>query len=160
MDTPIATEDVPVWSWVSQPEDRRPQAARPGRYSRPLSIRDKTIAKAFGQEVRRLRLLKKDMTTYALAKLVGMSQPAIVKIETGVAPNIELRLMWDFADVLGVDPKHFLKVCEEAAKTALAKFRLEQRYGPPEAAVETILTNPSLIAAMPCKKEDHVERGS
>lgn len=74
--------------------------------------------------MRRLRQLKNDMSTYALANLVGMSQPAIVKIETGEAPNIELRLIWDFAEALGVEPWHFLNNCEVAVKEALVNYRL------------------------------------
>ncbi len=120
----LFVKHAPVWSWVSQPEGARPKAARPGRYSRPLAVRYKAIAEAFGREVRRLRQLKNDMSTYALANLVGMSQPAVVKIETGEAPNIELRLMWDFAEALGVEPWHFLSNCEAAVKEALVNYRL------------------------------------
>lgn len=108
-----------VWSWVNQPENFRPEAFGPGRYSRPLSVRDQLIAATFGQEVRRLRTLAK-MSTRELGGIVGMSQPTIVKLENDHGANIEMRLMWDFAEAFGVDPDHFLRVCEEAIQTKIA----------------------------------------
>ena len=105
--------EVAVWSWVTEPVTSRPEAVGPGRYSRPLSVRDQAISVAFGQEVRRLRL-KAALSTRQLAQIVGLSQPWIVNIETKPRANIELRLMWDFAEALEVAPDHFLRVCEEA----------------------------------------------
>lgn len=109
-----------IWSWVNQPENIRPEATGPGRYSRPLSERDQVIAAAFGKEVRRLRLLAK-MNTRELAGIVGMSQPAIVKLENDQGANIELRLMWDLAEAFGVEPDHFMLVCQKAVQAAKAK---------------------------------------
>lgn len=107
-----------VWSWVNQPENFRPEASGPGRYSRPLSVRDQVIAATFGQEVRRLRTLAK-MSTRELGAIVGMSQPAIVKLENDHGANIELRLMWDFAEAFGVEPDHFLQVCKEEIQSKM-----------------------------------------
>lgn len=110
-----------IWSWVNQPENIRPVAAGPGRYSRPLAERDQVIAEAFGKEVRRLRLIA-ELSTRELAGIVSMSQPAIVKLEKGQGSNIELRLMWDFAEAFGVDPNHFTLVCQKAVKAAKLKL--------------------------------------
>lgn len=109
-----------VWTWVDQPEQQRPQATGPGRYSRPLAQRDLVIAAAFGKEVRRLRRLAK-MSTRGLGLIVGMSQPAIVKLEKHDGANIELRLVWDFAQALDVTPDHFMEVVELAVQTAQRK---------------------------------------
>lgn len=108
-----------VWSWVGQPVSARPKATGTGRYSRPLSKRDKVVALAFGAEIRRLRKVAQ-MSTRQLAELVGMSQPSIVYIETRGA-NIEMRLMWDFAEALGVEPMHLAAVCDRAVSLAAAK---------------------------------------
>lgn len=109
-----------VWSWTNEPESRRPAAQRPGRYVRPLSIRDSVIAEAFGSEVKRLRELRK-LSTRDLARRVSVSQPWITNIEKGNG-NVEVRLMWDFAEVLGVSPNRFLRVCSEAVKAAETKM--------------------------------------
>jgi len=109
-----------VWSWVNQPEKRRPKADGVGRYSRPLSLRDQVVVTAFGQEVRRLRM-KRDLSARDLAKIVGMSQPSIIHIETKCRVNVELRLMFDFAEALHVKPSHFLDVCEKAVLEAEQK---------------------------------------
>lgn len=114
------TKEKPVWSWAHQPESQRPPATRPGRYSRPLSIRDQVIAEAFGKEVRRLRELRK-LSALDLARRVGMSQPWVTKIENGKG-NVELRLIWDFADALGVSPSHFVRCCDKAVEEAKAKL--------------------------------------
>lgn len=113
------TEDIcetQVWSWVSQPKSARPGTKGSGRYSRPLSERDKLISRAFGQEVRRLRQAAK-LSTYKLAELVGVSQPMIIYIETREV-NLELRLMWDLAEALGVEPLHFAAICDRAVSLA------------------------------------------
>jgi ribosome-binding protein aMBF1 (putative translation factor) len=107
----------PVWSWVDEPEHARPEAVRTGRYSRPLSIRDKIVVKAFGEEVRRLRLMR-GYSTHELAKKLSMSQPNLLNLEKGRG-NVEIRLLWDFADALGVKPAAFLKVCDLAIDAAL-----------------------------------------
>lgn len=112
----------PVWSWVHQPENRRPQADSPGRYSRPLSLRDQVIAEAFGNEVCRLREVR-GLSARDLARLVSMSQPWITNIEKGKG-NVELRLIWDFADALGVTPDIFLRVCSKAVQDAKTKLPL------------------------------------
>jgi DNA-binding XRE family transcriptional regulator len=115
---------VKIWSWVNQPENRRPEASGPGRYSRPLAVRDQVIAAAFGKEVKRLRLLAQ-MSTRELAGIVGMSQPSIVMLEKDKGANIELRLMWDFAEAFSVEPDHFMQVCQGAVQIAETK-RLRQ----------------------------------
>lgn len=112
-----------VWSWVGDQADDRPVATGPGRYSRPLAVRDQVIAQAFGQEVRRLRV-KAKLSTRDLGQRVGLSQPWIVRIETKPDANIELRLMWDFAEALDVDVEHFLLVCTAAVAEAKSKLRL------------------------------------
>lgn len=103
----------PIWSWVGKQEPDRPVANGPGRYSRPLAVRDQVIAQAFGQEVRRLRI-KAELSTRELGRMVGLSQPWIVRLETKPGANIELRLMWNFAEALGVEVEHFLLVCHGA----------------------------------------------
>lgn len=110
-----------VFSWVGQPEGMRPQAQKAGRYSRPLSGRDRIVAAAFGDEVRRLRE-KAKMSTRQLADLVGMSQPAIVYIENHRA-NVEMRLMWDFAEALGIEAAQFVAVCDRAVTLAQAHVK-------------------------------------
>lgn len=110
-----------VFSWVRQPQEKRPPAQRAGRYSRPLSGRDKIVAAAFGDEVRRLRE-KAGLSTYQLADVVATSQPTIVYIENHRA-SVELRLMWDFAEAFGIEAAHFVAVCERAV--TLAKVQLE-----------------------------------
>lgn len=128
------TKTKPVWSWAHQPENRRPPANRPGRYSRPLSIRDQVIAEAFGKEVCRLRELRK-LSARDLARRVGMSQPWVTKIENGKG-NVELRLIWDFADALGVSPARFVRVCNEAVEAAKAKrFAVKRPARKPRSAV-------------------------
>jgi DNA-binding XRE family transcriptional regulator len=107
----------PIWSWVGEKESERPIANGPGRYSRPLAVRDKVIAQAFGQEVRRLRI-KAELSTRELGRIVGLSQPWIVRLETKPGANIELRLMWDFAEAFGVEVEHFLLVCHGAVAHA------------------------------------------
>lgn len=109
-----------IWSWVNQPENSRPEATGPGRYSRPLAVRDQVIAAAFGKEVRRLRLEAK-MSTRELAGVVGVSQPSIIMLEKDQGANIELRLMWDFAEAFNVEPDHFVQVCETAVTAASNK---------------------------------------
>jgi DNA-binding XRE family transcriptional regulator len=106
-----------VFSWVGRPSSDRPAAKGAGRYSRPLSGRDKIIAAAFGDEVRRLRK-KAGMSTQQLADLVGVSQPSIVYIEKHRA-NVELRLIWDFAEALGVEAAQFVSVCDRAITLAM-----------------------------------------
>lgn len=117
----MATVSNTVWSWVGERESTRPSAKGRGRYSRPLAVRDQVIAEAFGKEVRRLRLQAK-LSTRELAQKVGLSQPWIVNIETKHGVNIELRLMWDFAEAFGVNPSHFLLVCQGAV--ALSQSQL------------------------------------
>lgn len=110
-----------VFSWVGQTEATRPSAEKAGRYSRPLSGRDKIVAAAFGDEVRRLRE-RAGLSTRQLASLVGMSQPAIVYIEKHRA-NVELRLMWDFAEALGIEAAQFVAVCDRAVTLAKAQLK-------------------------------------
>lgn len=76
---------------------------------------------AFGKEVRRLRRLVK-MSMRELALIVGMSQPAIAKLEKNDGANIELRLVWDFAQALNATPDHFMQVVELAVQTAQRKL--------------------------------------
>lgn len=122
----------PVWSWAHQPESSRPAAKRPGRYVRPLSIRDSLVAVAFGREVCRLRELR-GLSTAELGRRVSLSQPSVTNIENGKG-NIELRLVWDFADVLGVPPSHFLRVCNEAVEvTRVRLFPAKRRTAGDEA---------------------------
>ena len=116
-----------VFSWVNQPESKRPAASGPGRYSRPLSERDKIVAAAFGDEVRRLRTAA-GMSTRTLARLVGLSQPAIVYVEKHRA-NVELRLIWDFAEALAVEPTQFIAICDRAVTLASLKRKDRQETG-------------------------------
>ena len=113
--------DSAIWTWVNVPADQRPTATGPGRYSRPLSVRDRAVAASFGQEIRRLRT-RRDLSTYDLAMMVGMSQPSIVKIETDCRASIELRLLWDFADALGVKPAHLMRVCQRRIEAEEAQY--------------------------------------
>lgn len=108
-----------VWSWVGQPAACRPLPKGVGGYKRPLSQRDQIIAKAFGAEVRRLRLAAK-LSTRQLAELISLSQPMIIYIEK-CRVNIELRLMWDFAEAFGVEATHFTSVCDRAVTLAAVK---------------------------------------
>jgi len=124
----MAEQSKTVWSWVYEPEHHRPQAAGRGRYSRPLAVRDQLVVQSFGQEVRRLRE-ERELSASELAMIVGVSQPTIIKIETDCRANIELRLLWDFAEALGVQPAHFLNVCEKAV---LAGARQHLRRKPVE----------------------------
>lgn len=102
------------WSWVGQPASSRPTAERRGRYSRPLSIRDAVVAGALGREVRRLRLLR-EMSQAQLAKLIGVSQPAINQIERTRRASVHFRQLFDFAEALDVPPDHFMRVCMVAS---------------------------------------------
>lgn len=101
------------WSWVHEPETSRPAAKGVGRYTRPLAGRDQVVMVAFGAEVRKLRC-EREFSARQLATMLGMSQPAITQIETGKRANIDLRLVWDFAQALGVSAAHLVAVCEHA----------------------------------------------
>jgi len=109
-----------VWTWVNKPKTLRPAADRAGRYSRPLSVRDTAIADAIGMEVRRLRT-KVGMSTRELGVILGMSQPAVVKLELNRGSNIEVRLLWDLATAFDVAPRHFFDVCQVAVEAAREK---------------------------------------
>lgn len=111
-------QNVP-WSWVNEPDSRRPRAGGVGRYVRPLSERDHVVAQAFGAEVRRLRE-ERDLSTRRLAEIVGMSQPAVTQIENGQRSNVDLRILWDFAEALSVSAAHFVSICEREVVTAKA----------------------------------------
>lgn len=131
-DVKMNTPSIP-FSWVGRQQSDRPAAGRAGRYSRPLSGRDKIVSAAFGNEVRRLRL-KSGWSTRQLADLVGMSQPSIVYIEQHRA-NVELRLIWDFAEALGIEAAQFVAVCDRAITLATIQ-KLESQNG-------TLPCNPS-----------------
>lgn len=64
----MSEDEKTVWSWVNRPESQRPVASGPGRYSRPLAVRDQVIAGAFGKEVCRLRTQSK-LSTRELARM-------------------------------------------------------------------------------------------
>lgn len=114
--------DVRPWSWVNQPTTSRPVAARRGRYSRPLSVRDAVIAGALGREVRRLRQAL-NLSQYELADRVGVSQPAINQIERTRRASVHFRQLFDFADALGVSATHFVAVCTSAADAFEKRLR-------------------------------------
>lgn len=105
--------ETDLWSWVNKPESARPPAKGPGRYVRPLAVRDRVIVSAFGTEIRRLRL-ERGLSTYQLAERLSMRGPAVQRIESKRMVNIDLRLVWDFADALGVRPLHLIDVCIRA----------------------------------------------
>lgn len=109
-----------VWTWVNKPKTLRPAADQAGRYSRPLSVRDDAIAVAIGSEVRRLRT-QIAMSTRELADIIGMSQPAVVKLELNHGSNIEVRLLWDLAAAFDVAPRHLFDVCQVAVEAAREK---------------------------------------
>jgi hypothetical protein len=68
--------------------------------------------------------------------MVGMSQPSIVKIETDSRANIELRLLWDFADALGVKPAHFMRACQRTVEEEKAQYFSPSRsFWKPNAAI-------------------------
>jgi transcriptional regulator with XRE-family HTH domain len=75
---------------------------------------------AFGAEVRKLRR-QSEFSTRQLALMLGMSQPAITQIETGKRANIDFRLVWDFAQALGVSAAHLVTVCERPVAVEEAK---------------------------------------
>lgn len=75
---------------------------------------------AFGAEVQRLRT-ERELSARELATMVNMSQPAITQIETGKRGNAGIRLLWDFAQALGVSASHFVSVCERAVVLEEAK---------------------------------------
>ncbi|GAB6849164.1 helix-turn-helix domain-containing protein [Paraburkholderia kururiensis] len=115
------------WSWVHEPEASRPVSKGVGRYTRPLAGRDQVVMTAFGAEVRKLRG-EREFSTRHLAVILGMSQPAITQIETGRRANIDFRLVWDFAEALGVSAAHLVAVCERAvAVEELKRFTRKGR---------------------------------
>jgi DNA-binding XRE family transcriptional regulator len=116
----MSTTHNKPWSWVNEPDSRRPRADGAGRYVRPLAERDRIVASSFGAEVRRLRN-QRELSARRLAEMVGISQPAVTQIENGRRANIELRLLWDFAEALGVSAAHFVSVCEQGVVTAETK---------------------------------------
>lgn len=119
--------ESPPWSWVHEPETSRPRPNGVGRYVRPLSGRDRVVNAAFGIEVRKLRV-ERELSTRQLANVLGMSQPAVTQIENGKRANIDIRLLWDFAQALGVSAAHFIAVCDRAVlEIEIKQFAVRKR---------------------------------
>lgn len=104
---------IEVWSWVDQPSR---SDARPGRHSRPWSIRDRMVMEAMGEEIRRQRTAK-GWSARRLAKRLSCSQVHVTNLENG-RTSAWITMLWDLADIFDVEPQHFIAV----ADAAIARF--------------------------------------
>ena len=110
--------------WANPRETPEPPPHFPnGR--RPYSVRDITIQKAIGADVRRIRE-SAGLTEADLANRIARTQPFVHKLEHGVGA-ISLPTLFDIADVLGVPPQHFLDVARDAAEAEKGRHMRRQR---------------------------------
>jgi helix-turn-helix protein len=118
MTTPARTR---LWSWVDAPPAawRRFAIGRKrGGFARPLSRREVVIRSAIGAEVARLRT-SAGWPQWQLADRLFLSQPEVSNLESG-RRTVDVSLLWDRADVFGVEPWHFVAIAARAAGAARA----------------------------------------
>jgi DNA-binding XRE family transcriptional regulator len=113
VDIQMTEKKLHLWSWVNQPASLRKKAAGPGRYSRPPAIRDAMVAKAFGEELRRLREAR-NLTAAELGSMIGVSKPFILQLEASGRKNVALHQLFDLAEALGTSVRDIVAVCESA----------------------------------------------
>lgn len=110
-------DTVRIWSWVDAPRRYRSlhlTRMGPGNFRRALAIRERLIAVTIGKEIARLRKAA-GLSQLALAHRLSISAPLISYLEHGLRP-MPVSLLWDIAEVLGVEPLHFVNIAGRAIK--------------------------------------------
>lgn len=115
---------VTSWSLADQPQ---PSRGTPGGHKRPWAVRERLVTEAIGAEVRRRREAA-GMTSYQLAARLCCSQAHVSYLENG-RRAVWVPLLWDLADVFGVQPSHFIEMADKAISRFEARGRRALRKG-------------------------------